>query len=161
MVLVITPAPVRKTIRVAVAPQRAFDTFTSGMHRWWPLEHSLLKAPRAAIVLEPRVGGAWLERATDGSECPWGHVIAWEPPSRVLLAWQLDGEWKFNADFSTEVEIRFVAEGPAATRVELEHRDIEKYGAHIEAARAALDSPGGWEGGLRRFAAEAEGKKLD
>jgi uncharacterized protein YndB with AHSA1/START domain len=158
---IITPAPVRKTIRVAVAPARAFETFTASMHRWWPLAHTLLKAPRAAIVLEPKPGGRWFERGTDDSICPWGQVIAWEPPTRILLAWQIDGEWKFNPDFSTELEIRFVAEGSDATRVELEHRDMEKFGMHREAARGALDSPEGWAGGLARFAAFAEGKPLD
>jgi uncharacterized protein YndB with AHSA1/START domain len=128
------------------------------MHRWWPLAHSLLKAPRASITLEPHVGGKWLETATDGSICPWGYVIAWEPPARVVLAWQLDGTWTFNPDFKTEVEIRFTAHGSDRTLVELEHRDIERYGDAMERTRAALDSPDGWAGGLGLFAEFAAGE---
>ncbi|HLN08677.1 MAG TPA: ATPase, partial [Xanthobacteraceae bacterium] len=98
------PAPIRKTVQVQVDPRRAFEVFTGRMHAWWPREHSLLGGkPRQDVVVEPRQGGRWFETATDGSECTWGHVITWEPPSRVLLAWQLDGQWKFNPDFLTEV----------------------------------------------------------
>jgi uncharacterized protein YndB with AHSA1/START domain len=146
-------APVRKSIRVMAKPERAFQIFTAGMHGWWPADHSLLGADRAAITLEPRRGGRWFERAVNGSECQWGHVLEWEPPHRVLLAWQLDGTWQYNANFVTEVEVRFIADGADATRVELEHRNIERYGEQAEATRASLDSAGGWTAGLERFAA--------
>jgi activator of Hsp90 ATPase-like protein len=156
MTIAIKPAPVRKTVHVKVEAPRAFEVFTSRMHAWWPLDHSLLGGkPRQDVVVEPHQGGRWYERAVDGSECTWGYVIAWEPPARVLLAWQLDGQWKFNPDFVTEVEIRFIAEGAAATRVELEHRNLERYGEAAEAVRAALDSADGWSTGLGRFAALA------
>jgi hypothetical protein len=155
MNVTIKPAPVRKRIHVKTTPERAFAVFTARMHAWWPLDHSLLGKPREDVVVEPRAGGRWFERATDGSECTWGHVLAWEPPARVLLAWQLDGTWRFNPDFVTEVEIRFIAEGAEATRVELEHRNIERYGDAAEAIRTTLDSPDGWSGGLERFAAAA------
>jgi uncharacterized protein YndB with AHSA1/START domain len=152
MNITITPAPVRKSLRVMCRQQRAFEVFTARMSAWWHPDHSLLKSPREAVVLKPRAGGRWFERAIDGSECDWGHVIAWEPPIRVLLAWQIDGQWRFNPDLITEVEVRFIADGEDATRVELEHRNIDRFGEHAEAARSALDSPDGWSGGLARFA---------
>ena len=88
--------PVRKSIRVAAPPARAFEIFTAGMHQWWPRAHSLnAKVERAAVIAEPRPGGRWFERAVDGTECDWGRVLAWEPPQRVLFAWQLDGDVAF------------------------------------------------------------------
>ncbi len=117
MNLTIKPAPVRKRLHVNTTPERAFAVFTARMHAWWPLDHSLLQGkPRQDVIIEPRSGGRWFERATDGSECTWGRVLAWEPPGRVLLAWQIDATWRFDPDFVTEVEIRFIPEG-GATRV--------------------------------------------
>ncbi len=103
-------------------------------------------------MLEPRVGGRWHEIADDGTECEWGKVLRWEPPHRVVLAWQINADWKYDADFTTEVEVRFVAEG-GGTRVELEHRNLEHYGTRSDEVRAALDSPEGWNGSLVAFAA--------
>jgi len=153
---VVAPAPIHKTVRVAVPPDRAFAFFTGRMGRWWRADHSLLKTERADIIVEPRVGGRWYERATDGGECNWGRVLAWEPPHRLLLTWQIDGTWTYNPDLVTEVEIRFVAEGGDATRVELEHRHLERFGDLAISARAALDSPDGWTGALAVFAAIAD-----
>ncbi len=150
-------APVRKSIRVMAKPERAFQIFTASMHAWWSADHSLLGADRAAIILEPRRGGRWFERAVNGNECQWGQVLEWEPPHCVVLAWQLDGTWQYNANFITEVEVRFIADGADATRVELEHRNIERYGEQADATRALLDSAGGWTAGLERFA-ECVGK---
>lgn len=147
------PAPIRKSLHVGVGPRRAFEVFTAGMHRWWPAEYSLLASPRQEIVMEPRQGGRWFERGADGTECDWGRVLAWEPPARVLLAWQIDGQWRFDPGFVTELEIRFVADGADGTRIELEHRDLERFGEQAEALRAALDS--GWGKGLEAFAATA------
>jgi uncharacterized protein YndB with AHSA1/START domain len=144
-------APVRKSARVGVPPQRAFDVFVNGMHTWWPLAHTLLKSPRQAVVVEPRPDGRWYERAIDGSECSWGKVLAWEPPTRILLGWQLDAAFTFNPDLVTEVEVRFSRDGVDGTRVELEHRNLERYGEQAEHVRAALDSPDGWDLGLREF----------
>lgn len=155
MTATVAPAPVRKEIRVGATPQRAFDVFTGGMHGWWPLDHSLLKSTREDVILEPRLGGRWYERATDGTEYSWGKVLAWEPPRRVVLAWQLDGTWTYSPDFLTEVEIRFIPDGDG-TRVELEHRNIERYGETAEATRKALDSADGWMQGLVRFAKVAD-----
>ena len=148
--------PVRKSVRVSAAPQRAFELFTAGMHQWWPRAHSLNpKVERAAVVAEPRPGGRWFERGVDGSECDWGHVLIWEPPHRVIFAWQLDQNWQFNRDFSTEVEIRFESTDGENTQVTLEHRNLERYGTHVEKVRAGLDSAEGWMGGLQLFARAA------
>jgi len=151
---IIAPAPVRKTIRVRAPQERAFRVFTAGMERWWKPEHHIAPAPFVDLVVEPKVGGRWFERDAAGSECEWGKVLAWEPPARLVLAWQIDQDWKFDPDFVTELEMRFIAEGSDTTRVELEHRDIEKFGAKAAEVRAMLDSDGGWNGALAVFAAE-------
>jgi len=153
----IVPAPVRRTIQVKAAPARAFEVFTTGMGRWWPHEHSINKAsPQKDVILEPRAGGRWFERGEDRSECEWGRVKVWDPPTRVVLAWQINGQWQYDPAFETEVEVRFVPEG-TGTRVELEHRHLERFGEHAEAVRAAFESPEGWSGGLARYAATADG----
>lgn len=151
MTATFTLPPVRKSVRVAVTPARAFELFTTGMHSWWPLSHSLLKSTRQAIIIEPRPGGRWYERAVDDSECTWGKVLTWDPPHRAVLGWQLDGTWAYNPNFLTEVEIRFIADGDRATRVELEHRNIERYGDAAAKTRDSLDSAEGWQLGLQRF----------
>jgi len=153
--MVIMPAPVRKSIRVEAAPARAFELFASRMGRWWPRSHSINGSLIRDVIVEGREGGRWYERGEDGSECEWGRVLVWEPPSRLVLAWQIDGQWRFDPNLLTEVEVRFIPEGEA-TRVELEHRHIERFGDLADATRAALDSPGGWGGLLEGFAAAAE-----
>ena len=152
MNLQITPAPVRKTITVKASPAHAFEVFTTGMIRWWRPDHHIGKSPMQDVVLEPRVGGRWYEVGEDGAVCEWGKVLAWEPPRRFVLAWQLNHDWQYDPDFVTELEVRFVADGDA-TRVDLEHRNLERYGDHVVAVRRSLDSPGGWTGALEAFAA--------
>ena len=149
---VIRPAPVRKSIVVKASTEKSFTTFTSRIGRWWPRSKSIGSAPQADVVLEPGVGGRWYERGSDGSECQWGKVLQWEPPGRLVLAWQINGSWSFDPTLVTEVEVRFVAETPNRTRVELEHRDLERFGDGQEPIRAAFDSPGGWQGLLDAFA---------
>ncbi|HEY7990196.1 MAG TPA: SRPBCC family protein [Stellaceae bacterium] len=153
----IAPAPVRKHVEVGAPRDRAFAFFTARMGRWWRADHSLLAGKaRADVVVEPHLGGRWFERAVDGSECDWGKVLEWEPPDRVVLAWQLNADWRYDPDLITELEIRFVALGAARTRVELEHRKLENFGARAEEVRAALDSYNAWQGGLDRFAEIAD-----
>jgi uncharacterized protein YndB with AHSA1/START domain len=145
---------VRKSVTVAAPPERAFEVFTQ-MTSWWPRKsHHISDAGDAEAILEPREGGRWYERDQDGAECTWGYVIAWEPPERVVLAWQLTGEWKYDPDFVTEVEVRFTDEGDGRTRVDLEHRDIDRYGEGAEQVRTALSGEGGWSELLGLFAAE-------
>jgi uncharacterized protein YndB with AHSA1/START domain len=138
--------PVRKTIHVQATPARAFEVFTSGMGRWWLPTHSIsrTKTAIAAVVIEPRVGGRWYERGTDGSECDWGRVLVWAPPSRLVLAWQIDAQWNFDPALITEVEVRFDAQASGTTEVNLEHRYLERCGDAAVGLRTALASPGGW-----------------
>lgn len=129
---------------------RAFDFFTAHMTRWWRADHHIGHAALQSIVLEPRVGGRWYEVGVDGSTCEWGKVLAWEPPARFVLAWQLDQDWRYDADLITELEVRFVPEG-TGTRVELEHRNIDRFGDKAGKVREALDSAEGWLGALLAF----------
>jgi uncharacterized protein YndB with AHSA1/START domain len=157
MTVTISPAPVRKSVRVKAPPARAFEVFAARMGSWWPKSHSVGASPQRDVIIEPRPGGRWFERGEDGAECDWGHVLAWEPPSRLLLAWQLNAEWRFDRNLVTEVEVRFIPDGADATRVELEHRHLERFGDRVEAVRNSLDSPGGWGGILEGYAAAAAG----
>jgi uncharacterized protein YndB with AHSA1/START domain len=144
-------APVRKQIVVDAPQARAFRVFTERMELWWPRGHHIGKSPLHKIVLETHVDGRWYEIGEDGAPCDWGRVLAWEPPRRVLLAWQIDGNWQFDPKLVTEVEVRFIAEGANRTRVELEHRDLERFGAAAAAVRESIDSQGGWTEILRLF----------
>jgi uncharacterized protein YndB with AHSA1/START domain len=103
------------------------------------------------LIIEPKVGGRWYERDVDGSECDHGKVLVWEPPTRLVLIWQIAVDWKFDPNLVTEVEVRFIADGADATRVELEHRNLERFGEGAEAMRQSIDSPEGWTGVLQLF----------
>jgi len=147
---------VRQSIVVDAPRERAFAVFTDGMTSWWPMEsHSIGSGPMAAAVVEPREGGRWYERSEDGSETEWGRVLAWDPPDRVVLVWQLSSEWRFDPGLHTEIEVRFTAEGDDRTRVALEHRMLENYAERAEQMRAIFGSDDGWNSLLRRFAAAA------
>ena len=151
----ILPAPVRRSFAVKAAPARAFETFTSRMEAWWPTTHSINRGTTmTGIVIEPRLGGRWYERGADGSQRQWGRVLVWEPPARLVLAWQIDATWSFNPDLVTEVEVRFLPDGNA-TRVEFEHRHLERFGAAGEKLRGQIDSASGWTLLLERYAAAA------
>lgn len=148
---------VRHSVTVQAPPDRAFAVFTAAMSSWWPLHsHTIGRQPATAAVIEPRTGGRWFERAADGSECDWGRVLAWEPPHRVVLSWEISSDWHHDPSINTEIEVRFHPEEPDGTRVELEHRGLEAYGDGAEQMRATFDSPGGWAGLLARFAAAAD-----
>ena len=152
----ITPAPVRKSVRVGAPRERAFEVFTAGIGRWWPKSHHIGAADLDTLVIEPRQGGRWYERGVDGSECEVGKVLVWNPPARLVLCWQLTPEWKFDPDLITEVEVLFIADGANATRVELEHRNLERLGPRADALRQQIDSPDGWSGLLQLFAQSAQ-----
>jgi uncharacterized protein YndB with AHSA1/START domain len=144
---------IRKSITVDVPQERAFEVFTRGFASWWPLDsHHIAEKAAETAVIEPRAGGRWYERAADGSECEWGTVIAFDPPERVVLGWQLDGDFKYDPDLVTEVEVSFIAEGESRTRVELEHRDLDRFGDRRDAVTKAFSAPDGWGGLLERFA---------
>src|SRR4030081_805512 len=136
---------VRKTITVAASQQRAFDVFTAQLGSWWPREFHIGESDMADFIVEPRVGGRWYELGVDGKECPTGHVLAFAPPHGLTLAWHLDASFKYDPDpaHASEVEVRFIAEGPTHTRVELEHRGFERHAADAGAVQASVDSPQG------------------
>ena len=147
----IRPAPVRKSIFVDAPQGRAFDVFTSGIGRWWPKTHKIGAADLERPVLEQKAGGRWYELGVDGSQCDVGKVSVWEPPARLILIWQLTAEFTFDPDLETEVEVTFTPEG-SGTRVDLEHRHLERLGDTAEKLREAVDSPGGWSGLLELYA---------
>jgi uncharacterized protein YndB with AHSA1/START domain len=148
-------APVRKSIRVKASQAHAFAVFTSGLGRWWPLEHGIGKTPRKAAVMETRLGGRWFELAEDGTETTVGKIIVWEPPRRFVMTWDINSQWKPDTTVGSEVEVRFLADGADATRVELEHRKFELMGAE-PGEKMRKDVDGGWPTMLERFAAEAQ-----
>lgn len=151
MTATISPSPVRRSVTVKASPARAFEVFTSGFSSWWPKTHSIGTVPLKTATIEPRAGGRWYETGEDGSECPWGDVIAWEPPQRIVLAWRIGTDWKFDPDLLTEVEVRFVPLASGGTRVDLEHRLLENMGPKAEETAVMLDSEGGWGGILQGF----------
>jgi uncharacterized protein YndB with AHSA1/START domain len=154
-----TDAAVRKTILVKAPQAHAFAVFTECLGDWWPLQsYHIGGQPAQTAVVEPRVGGRWFERAADGSECDWGRVLVWEPPHRLVLSWDIGADWKFQPELGTEVDVRFIAEGPQTTRVELEHRRLERYGDKAGEMRTIFDSDGGWGRLLAAFA-EAAAKR--
>jgi uncharacterized protein YndB with AHSA1/START domain len=129
---------VRKTITVDCAVEEAFDIFTADTLSWWPVEtHSLAKSVRE-IVFEPEAGGEVYEVAESGERGHWATIVAWEPPSRLVLAWNVGNA----SPAATEVEVRFVADG-ARTRVELEHRGWEALGEPGVTRRGEYDT--GWD----------------
>ena len=148
-------APVRKSIRVNASAAHAFDVFTSGLGRWWPRDKGIGKMPMKTAVMETHLGGRWYELAEDGTQTKVGRIIAWEPPTRFVVTWDINSQWKPDETISSEVEVKFIPEGANATRIELEHRKFEQMGAEPgETMRGSVD--GGWPGMLERFKSEVE-----
>lgn len=148
-----TIAPVVKTVEVKCAPARAFELFSTRMGSWWPATHHTGATPFEVVVIEPKAGGRWFERDAAGVETQWGRVLGWSPPGRVLLAWQLNADFKFDPDFETELEITFEALA-SGTRVRLEHRDLERFGARAQEIADMLR--GGWPTIVDGYAAFAD-----
>lgn len=148
---------IRQAVTVPISPAAAFAAFTQRLGDFKPPEHNLLSAPIAETVLEPRVGGAIVDRGVDGSECRWARILAFEPPARLVFSWDIGPTWQIESDPArcSEVEVRFLPDGPGGTRVEIEHRNIDRHGPGWEAVRAGVDSEGGWPLYLARFAAVA------
>ena len=147
-------ASVRAHVVVEAPIERAFRVFTKDFGRFKPPEHNLLEVELAETVFEPREGGHLYDRGVDGSECRWARVLAYEPPNRVVISWDISPQWQLETDLekTSEVEVRFVSETPERTRVELEHRNLQRHGAGWEGERDAVRSEGGWPLYLRRFA---------
>src|SRR5499427_9620613 len=121
---------VRKVVSVQALPAVAWRVFTEKMGTWWPLAmYKIGKANAVDAVIERRVGGRWYERGDDGNTCDWGRVLAWEPHSRLVLSWDITADWQYDPGLNTEIEVRFIAEGDARTRVDFEHRRLDRYGA--------------------------------
>jgi uncharacterized protein YndB with AHSA1/START domain len=146
---------VRRQIVVDAPIDRAFTVFTQRFGDIKPPEHNLLSAPIAETVFEPKVGGHIYDRAVDGSECRWARVLAYEPPDRVVFSWDISPRWTLETepDNTSEVEVRFVAETPQRTRVELEHRHLDRHGPGWEGVRDGVRDDEGWQLYLDRYAA--------
>jgi len=146
-------ASVRHNVVVAAPIERAFRTFTEEFDRIKPREHNLLQVPIAETVFERHAGGHIYDRGTDGSECRWARVLVFEPPHRVVFSWDISPQWQIETDTSktSEVEVRFISEGPDRTRVELEHRYLDRHGAGWESERDGVGNEGGWPLYLERY----------
>ena len=152
----IDPNSVRKTMRVQAPQAVAWRVFTEKMSTWWPLAHYKIgKTAAVDAIVEPRVGGRWYERGDDGSTCDWRTVLAWDPPTRLVLSWDISADWQPDPALKTEIEVRFIAEGRDATRVELEHRRLDRYGARRDEMRRVFDTEGDWGRLLEMFARAA------
>jgi uncharacterized protein YndB with AHSA1/START domain len=149
-----TTTSVGTSIVVDAPIDEAFAVFTEGIGTWWPPEYNLLEVDVAERIFEPRVGGQVYDRGVDGSECHWARVLAYEPPNRVVISWDISPQWQIETDHAktSEVEILFVSEAPDRTRVDVEHRHIDRHGDGWESLRDSVGSDGGWPGCVRRFA---------
>jgi uncharacterized protein YndB with AHSA1/START domain len=145
---------VRHSIVVEAPIERAFRVFTDDFGSFKPREHNLLEVDIAETVFEPRVGGHLFDRGVDGSECRWARVLAYEPPQRVVFSWDISPHWQIESDpdRTSEVEVRFIAETPERTRVELEHRNLDRHGDGWQGVREGVDGDQGWPLYLQRFA---------
>lgn len=157
-----TPAAatsIRHEVVVAAPIERAFSVFTDGFGSFKPREHNMLAVEIAETIFEPRVGGHVYDRGVDGSECRWARVLAYEPPDRVVISWDINPRWQIETDLekTSEVDVRFLAEAADRTRVVLEHRNLDRHGDGWEAVRAGVDSDGGWPLYLDRFAGVVAG----
>jgi uncharacterized protein YndB with AHSA1/START domain len=152
-----TDTAVTTSVVVDVPQARAFAVFTDEIGTWWDPDHHLLPegTTLTKMVFEPRVGGHVYDVVSDGSECRWARVLAYDPPERVVFSWDINLQWEIETDLdrTSEVEVRFIAEAPDRTRVELEHRNLDRHGDGWEQMRAAVGSDGGWPSGMNRYAA--------
>ena len=147
-------AVVHRHVVVNGTPEQAFTAFTERFDAIKPREHNLLGSPIVATTLEPYVGGRIVDRGEDGSECAWARILAYEPPDRLVFSWDIGPTWQLEQDLedTSEVEIRFVAEGPDRTRVELEHRHLDRHGSGWESLRDGVADEQGWTLYLARYA---------
>jgi uncharacterized protein YndB with AHSA1/START domain len=151
----VTIAPVRYELTVPISAEQAFTLFTEGFNSWW-IGHHIGKADLAEAVIEPRVDGRWYERGVDGTECDWGKVLEFEPPGRIVLTWQLNAEFEYDPDLdhASEIEVLFTEEN-GQTKVDFQHRHIERLGAGAEDLAKSVGAEDGWPKILELFAAAA------
>ena len=149
-----TDTAVHASIVVDAPIERAFSVFTQDIGSWWNPDHHIIEGELAEMVFEPREGGHVYDRGVDGSECRWARVLAFEPPTRIVISWDIDLQWKREPDpaKTSEVEVRFIAENAERTRVELDHRNLDRHGDGWEQMRDAVGSPGGWPAGVQLYA---------
>jgi uncharacterized protein YndB with AHSA1/START domain len=152
-------ASVRTQIVVEAPLERAFRVFTEEFDRVKPHEHNMLEVAIAETIFEARVGGHIYDRGVDGSVCRWARVLAYDPPERVVFTWDISPYWQLETDpdKASEVEVRFISESPERTRVELEHRHIDRHGEGWEGLRDGLAGPDAWPLYLGRFADAVKG----
>ena len=157
MTMQATASATRATVVVDAPQERAFAVFTAGIDSWWPREHTIGEAALKEMVLEPKAGGRAYGIGVDGSESDWGRVLVFDRPNRIVVSWDINLQWKRERDpaKASEFEVRFIPDGPERTRVELEHRHLERHGDGWEAMRDAVGSPNGWQGGLEQVARAA------
>jgi uncharacterized protein YndB with AHSA1/START domain len=150
-----TQTAIHLELVVAAPLELAFTVFTERFGDIKPPEHNLLTAPIAKTVLEPRVGGHIVDRAVDGSECRWARILAYDPPNRIVFSWDISPRWQLETDedLASEVEVRFVADGPDRTLVELEHRNLDRHGTGWESVSEGVEGDQGWPLYLARYAA--------
>ena len=147
---------VRTSVTVEAPREHAFAVFTERFDGWWPRSHYNGTGELAEAVLEPKAGGRWYARGTDGSVGEWGSVLVWDPPARLVLGWQLDAEFRYDAALVTEVEVTFTELGPQQTLVELEHRNLDRYGPATTEMRETFGSDSGWTGMMQIYATQAK-----
>ena len=152
---VVAIEPVRKSIRVRAPLARSFEVFTNGLARWWPHDHGIARKPVDKMLLETRLGGHWIEISKDGTRTPVATITLWEPPHRFTMNWQVSAQWLPDEAMRSEVDVRFTADGPDTTVVDLLHHKFETMGPQA-GAKLRGDVAGGWPGLLERFAREAE-----
>jgi uncharacterized protein YndB with AHSA1/START domain len=145
---------IQNSIVVDAPIERAFAVFTDDFGSFKPREHNMLEVDIAETVFETHVGGNIYDRGVDGSECRWARVLAFEPPNRVVFSWDISPQWRIETDpdRTSEVEVRFIAETPERTRVELEHRNLDRHGEGWEGVREGVHGDQGWPLYLGRFA---------
>jgi hypothetical protein len=156
-----TDRSVRQSVVVPASVEEAFEIYTAEFDSWWPRTHHIGKSAMKKAIMEGRTGGRCYSEQEDGTDCPWGTILVWEPPRRFVMAWQITHLWGYEPDLSkaSEVEVRFTPAGEGKTRVDLEHRHFERHGEGGEAMRTAVGAPNGWTGLLQMYANRVAAKQ--
>ena len=150
-------APVRQSVKVPLDQAQAFELYVDRFDSWWPHEHHIGEVEPERVIIEPKTGGRVYEIGVDGTECDWGYVKSYDPPSGFVAAWQLNAEWQYDADRSkaSEYEVTFEPQDDGSTLVTLEHRCFENHGEGGASIAAAVGTGNGWPGLLQMYAETA------
>jgi uncharacterized protein YndB with AHSA1/START domain len=155
MTVHVAETSVSTSVTVEAPIERAFKIFTEDMGTWWDADHHLVDGfERLEVQLHE--GGRIIDHGRDGTTCSWARVLAYEPPSRFVFSWDIALDWQIETDArrASEVEVRFTSDGPSRTRVELEHKHLDRHGDGWESMREAVGSPNGWN--LAAYAASVQ-----